>query len=413
MTEGRKILYIDMAYSHAAVQKNAHHEFFETRHSGDYFSHVWGLHPLADLVDEPFNAIKTIEFSPRQTIIEGAAALYDWPRFLTPLNLLVSQLRLFRMVLAVVRREKIDLIVATDPGFGGLFGLLLKKLSGVPLAIAVYAEFDLAYRTFKVLVMPRLFPWLWLQNIVVRIALSGADFVIGGTEVYRQWAVRHGGDDARSAVIPIARNIQSFHLVAPAERSGFNELRNDLQIPEASDYLLMASRLIPVKFVEDGVKAMIHAVGQDRDLVAIVAGEGYLQEPLQAQVDAAGLTGRIKFVGKLSQRQLSILFPHCITVSPLTGMALVEAGLGGCPVVAYDIDWQSEMVIDGETGFIVPMGDWQQLGERALQIANDPALRERLSENMRSLAVRLSDRERIAQIEHAVFDRIIDGDTLA
>lgn len=412
-SRGRRVLYVDMAYTYATVLQKQHQNFFETRHSGGFFEHVWGVHPLADRGGSDARSIQTYEFSPQQTLVEGVSSSRDWPRFLAALDLLLSQLALVRLLLRIIKREKIDLIVATDPIYSGLLGLILKRFSGTPLAVGIYANYDLAWKTFKVVAMPRLIPSFRLQTFISERVLRAADLLIGGSQDNLNWGLNHGGNPRSAAVIPIARNIQACHLADPAARGDASEALQALGIPAALNYLLMISRLIPVKFAEDGIRAMIHAAKQEPDLLGIVAGDGTLRAELEALVASEGLAGRILFIGHVDQEMLSRVIPRCITVSPLTGMALVEAGLGGSPAVAYDADWQAEFVEDGVNGYVVPMWDYRQMGDKALMLVRDGSLRARMSTAMREIARRRADRDEIAKLERQVFGRLLERRTNA
>ena len=52
-------------------------------------------------------------------------------------------------------------------------------------------------------------------------------------------------------------------------------------------------------------------------------------------------------------------------------------------MVAYDCDGAKEVCIDAETGFLVRPGDLDTLKNRLLQLANSPALREKLGKSGR------------------------------
>jgi glycosyltransferase involved in cell wall biosynthesis len=197
-------------------------------------------------------------------------------------------------------------------------------------------------------------------------------------------------------------------LADPASRGDPVEALRDLGIPAAGNYLLMISRLVPVKFAEDGVRAMIHAAVQEEDLICIVAGDGAMRLELEALVSSAGLQDRVIFIGHVDQEKLSRIIPKCITISPLTGMALVEAGLGGSPAIAYDADWQAEFVKSGVNGYIVPMWDYRQLADKALTLVRDAPLRARMSAAMREMARKRADRDEIAKLEREVFGRVLE-----
>ena len=158
----RRILYIDMAYTVATVRQKDHRQFFEMRHSGGYFDRVWGVHPLADAAGKVGRAIEFIPVTERQTIVEGVAEALPLPRLLLPINFLLSQWKLLRRLRRLVEEERISLIFATDAYYSGLLGLILKKMTGRPEAVAVFANQDDLYAATGALAMPRLLPFRFL-----------------------------------------------------------------------------------------------------------------------------------------------------------------------------------------------------------------------------------------------------------
>jgi glycosyltransferase involved in cell wall biosynthesis len=132
-----------------------------------------------------------------------------------------------------------------------------------------------------------------------------------------------------------------------------------------------------------------------------------MQAELQELIENLNMTGRIHLVGHLNQHELARLLPHCITLSPLTGMALIECALGGSPIVAFDRDWQSEFVEDGVSGFVVPFTDHAAMAARAVELINDADLRRVMGGRGRERALDFSDQERIRAQEHAVFHKLL------
>ena len=51
--------------------------------------------------------------------------------------------------------------------------------------------------------------------------------------------------------------------------------------------------------------------------------------------------------------------------------ALAEAALGAAPIVAYDVDWQVEVVATDITGEWVSYGDWQALSSFTIRMLSD------------------------------------------
>ncbi len=402
----RSLLYIDMAYTYDMIKAKKHFEFLESRHSDGYFDKVWGVHPMADVGSGQRTTFRVIEHSPRQTIVEGVAESLSLPRFLLPLNFLFSQLKLAKYLVKLVRQHDISLIAATDPFYGGLLGLYLKRKCKKPLAIFVYGNYDDIYAEKKQLAFPKLIPFRWLEVAISRKIFHNCDIVVGGTRNYLDYARNNGAAGKLGMVSPFSKNMSRYHLRPLAEREAAEAALERLGIPLRKKYLISVARLEAVKHTDDAVKAMKVVMDKDPEVVGIMAGDGSMRAELEQMAKDLGISDRVFFTGNLDQKTLSEIIPQCITLSPLTGMALVECGLGGSPAVAYHRDWQPDFIKDDVNGYIVPYKDYKAMGERALHILNDIFLRAKLSAAMRQKAFAYADTETLYRQEHDVFDQL-------
>ena len=76
-------------------------------------------------------------------------------------------------------------------------------------------------------------------------------------------------------------------------------------------------------------------------------------------------------------------------------MSVIEAMLTGLPVVATDISGPREMVLEGETGFLVPPMQAAPLAGALRRLAGDPALRRRMGEAGRARALDLYAEDKV------------------
>ena len=411
MAEATKALYIDMAYVTAELRQRKHEAFFEARHSGGFFDRVWAVHPLADRVD-PSRArrIETIAFSDRQTVIEGSSEFYRLPTILRPLNFLLSQFKLLRKVIGIVSRERIPLVIATDPLYTGLFGLAVKKRCGIPLVVHAVANQDDLYATTGVVAYPKLFPSRALEKRIIQFVLKRCDLVTPGTETLSEYVIRNGAAPDRVAVFPVSRNMPAVHLVPPEERPDPAATFERWGIPaNHGPFLISIARLEPVKLVDDAIRAMKVVIDKHPGAIGIIAGQGQLRGELEKLVDELGIRANIRFLGLVDHESLSIMIPHCITVSPLTGMAMFESAMGGSPIVAYEYDKLISTIVDHErSGFIVPLHDWQKMGEKLLAIVDDAELRNAMSRCIREIALNYTP-ERLFKHENEVYRQLLDS----
>ncbi|HEU4325427.1 MAG TPA: glycosyltransferase family 4 protein [Roseiflexaceae bacterium] len=84
------------------------------------------------------------------------------------------------------------------------------------------------------------------------------------------------------------------------------------------------------------------------------------------------------------------------TAAEAFGIAAVEACAAGLPVVASAVGGLTDIVADGETGFLIPPGDTAALAARLTLLAGDPALRQRQGRAARARAEARFDARRNA-----------------
>lgn len=106
-------------------------------------------------------------------------------------------------------------------------------------------------------------------------------------------------------------------------------------------------------------------------------GEGPEEQKLRFLISEWGLEEQVELLGPLSRPQVAQalqeanLFLHT-ALSEGFGNALLEAQLMGLPVVATAADGIAENVKDGETGWVVPLGDIDALAERIFWLYHHP-----------------------------------------
>jgi len=125
------------------------------------------------------------------------------------------------------------------------------------------------------------------------------------------------------------------------------------------NYIFCVSRLSPLKRVDILVKAFYHI--RDKNLRCVIAGEGPEGEKLEKMIEAKGLGGRVKLLGLIDDGQLVDHLSRCRAVfygpkSEDYGLVTLEAYESRKPVVTLsDSGGPTELVRDGETGFICPV----------------------------------------------------------
>ena len=114
-----------------------------------------------------------------------------------------------------------------------------------------------------------------------------------------------------------------------------------------------------------------------------VLGDGPLRALLEAEIDELGLADVVELTGEVPDVRPYLAEANVFVLSSRSeGMPLsvLEAMAAGLPVVASDVGGLAEVVIEGETGFLVPPGEPGSLADRLGRLVDDPELREALGQ---------------------------------
>jgi glycosyltransferase involved in cell wall biosynthesis len=157
--------------------------------------------------------------------------------------------------------------------------------------------------------------------------------------------------------------------------------------------VVAVGRLVPVKRFDLLIEALADLRVRHPRLEAVVVGEGYKREELEALRSAMGADDWIHLPGRCSDEELIDLYRRAWVVTSVSaregwGMSLTEAAACGTPTVATRISGHADAVVDGETGFLVEPGDLGALHDRLALLVSDRRLAARLGANARDLVVR-------------------------
>ncbi|MDZ7359769.1 MAG: glycosyltransferase family 4 protein [candidate division KSB1 bacterium] len=164
-----------------------------------------------------------------------------------------------------------------------------------------------------------------------------------------------------------------------------------------------------------GIRVLLAAFARIKSEVPrarlVLVGHGPLREMIESEVkrqqweDAVLLPGFLEDVPGVMQAIDVLLLP---SLWEGFGIVLIEAMAAGKPAIGTDTSSMPEIIVDGQTGYLVPPGDSEALARRAMELLKNPALREQFGHAARRrVAAKFTLERMIDQLEN-LFQREVD-----
>lgn len=163
-------------------------------------------------------------------------------------------------------------------------------------------------------------------------------------------------------------------------------IRNALPLPDvepisptaAPTRFLCLGRLIEDKGMDLAIEAMAVLARQGVMTELVIVGNGPQRSALEALVAARGLSDRVSFRGWLLPEEVPAGINDAMAVlvpsrwqEPF-GLVALQAAQMGRPVIAANVGGLPEIVVDGETGIVIPPDDPQALADAMAGLLRRP-----------------------------------------
>lgn len=298
------------------------------------------------------------------------------------------------------RHEHFDVVHSHTPG-ASLDACIAAGLAHVP--VVLYTIHGFHFDEFSGARKTALFVWL------ERLKCRSCTMVFSQSAEDAATAVRLGIVPAdHIETIGNGVDINFLRPPVPEERS---VAREALCIPEGAFVVAIVARLSREKGWTDLFAAVPDVLAALPNALLVAVSSPVPDEPypldadqLLAQLPTAEMRARVQFV-TCSPRQLLWEADLFVLPSYREGMprSVLEAMACGLPVVATNIRGSREEVVQGETGYLVPIRDPQALGEAIVSLAHNSELRNRMGRAGRKRAEECFDEDKVLDLEAVRF----------
>lgn len=306
--------------------------------------------------------------------LEGEAAKI--PGLLTVVPELVRPIHPLKDFIALRRLEKIlheqkpDL-VHTHSGKAGVLGRLAAHRAGVPVIIHTihgpsFGAFQGSAANFVFKAAERVAS-KWTTHFVTVAHAMTEQYLAAGIGRPEQYT----------------RIFSGFPLEPFLSAKNDRDLRAQLNLAPEDFVVGKIARLFTLKGHDDLLDIAPKLVKECPRMKFLFVGDGLWRERLQNRAREAGLEKFFIFTGLVPPAEVSRyvgIMDALVHLSRREGLprALPQALAAARPVIAYDCDGAREICIENETGFLIPAGDLNALGQRLLQLSQAPELCKRL-----------------------------------
>jgi glycosyltransferase involved in cell wall biosynthesis len=310
---------------------------------------------------------------PEGSLMEQAASggfgLIEVPELLRSIAPL-TDVRCYRRLCDLLRDLEPE-IVHTHSSKAGILGRAAAAKIGLPCVHTIhgasfhYGQNPLAYGTY-------IAAEKWAAKRTAHF-ISVADamtetYVKAGIAPSEQFTTIYSGFDVEPFLSP------------PRSR---DDVRRELGFAPEDVVIGKIARLFPLKGHEFVVRAARQVLDRHPSARFLLVGDGILRESIERSLNELGIRERFTFTGLVPPAQIPELV-HAMDIvvhaSQWEGLARVlpQGLIAGKPVVSYDVGGAREVVIPGETGYLLPCDSVDGLAAALGELIDDPNLRQRL-----------------------------------
>ena len=258
----------------------------------------------------------------------------------------------FGVTAALAQVRRVDILHA-HWSFAGLIALAATRFSTTPFVVTFHGS-DLMGASGA------------MEKVARQVAQKAKKVIVHSRAMKE--AAANLVDASNIALLPHGVDVDRFKQADPA---GSNPV-----------HLIAVGRLS----TEKGFDILIDALGRlaDRtDWECTIVGEGPQRESLQLLAEKSGIKNSVKLPGAVvHERLVALLAESQIGIAPSRregfGMACLEQCAAGLPVIASKSGGLEDIVLDGETGLIVPVENPDKMARAIEKLLDNSALRIRM-----------------------------------
>ncbi len=286
----------------------------------------------------------------------------------------VQLLRMFWKTRALIRAGRCDVVTTQDMYYLGLLGVYFSR------------RYHLGFEV-QVLGIEKLSP---LRKRIALFVLRRAGVIRALSPRLRDRLIHEFGiPEEKITVVSIYVDAHKLGLdvrtLTGDDARSYEELVKSFRETYGAYFnFLTVSRLVPIKQIELQLEALKNLTATDKNIRLHIVGQGPHEGILKERVRALALTDYVIFHGYQSGYALGAFYLECdcfLLTSDYEGwgMVIVEAATAGIPIIMTDVGCAGELIVDGESGLVIPVRNVDAIKVAMERVVRDAVLRDTLS----------------------------------
>lgn len=281
-------------------------------------------------------------------------------KFQTPIFMLIGMYYIFK----ITNKEKIDLIHAHWIIPSGLMSIFVKLISRIPLIISVHGS-DIS-----------LIKYPFLKSIIKQI-LKNVDMCTVNSTATKDLTLNVIKSNKRLKIIPMGVDLNIFKPKFKCADGVYSKKRPTI---------LTVGRLDKKKGMNYLIDAMPEIIRKFPKAKLVIVGDGPEKNNITMLIKKLNLDKNVDLIGAVQNKNLPSFYQKAdLFVLPSLneglGVVLLEAMACGTPVIGSNVGGITDIIINGENGFLTISENPQNLAEKIITVLSNNDLQKKFSEN--------------------------------
>lgn len=392
------ILFIVPTEYEALKQKGVEQMIFE-RDEGGFFEKVITVHPFSSktqiIILNDYHEVHEIGFD----LLPGSERF----SFLRCAQYPVHFFRILWSAVRLIKKYNLNLIRATDPYWMGLFGYICSRITHVPFCVSIHADYDQMKKMGKYVSLAHVFGSYKLAKLLESFIFSKAAKIMPIRKNLGVKAEANGAKPEKITVIPHGMDLTVFN--DPPK----HDIRELFAIDPNLKIISFVGRFSKENYIDDIISIAKKLRMQREDFILVLVGGGEEEDRIKKETLEEPFLNKNVLIPGFQARDVCCDLRRISDVSLclMAGFSLIEACAAGSPIISYDVDWHSELVVDKETGFLLKEHDVDGVVSALDWILDHPTESETMGRKAKSLAFERHDLAKTSAIKINCYSELL------